>query len=129
MVVCMYLTASLPEGGAVGQAGGPGSDGPELKWMMPVVVDLSHLSQTAGGVDGADLQETSPDDTASGRPMLSLGAARKPHQTSVGGCTTNGTVGEVHQEQLRDLVGEVATGPFPPLRQHPCSRLGPLTGS
>lgn len=35
-----------------------------IKWRMPVVVHLSHLSQTAGGVDGADLRETSPDDTA-----------------------------------------------------------------
>lgn len=93
----VHVIASLPESGAVGQAGGPGSVGATLPprrqqmeelvcRLMPVMQDVMYPSQTACGGDGVDLRETVPDDAACcfHKPLESLSAAGKAHQESVG---------------------------------------------
>lgn len=78
----------------MGQSGGPGLDGPihsprgqqveELMCrMMPVTQDVVYLCQTEGGGDGADLWLCLLFHNPLGDPLLSFGAAGKPHQASV----------------------------------------------
>lgn len=76
---------------------------------MLVTQDVVYPSLTAGGVGGADLWETGPDDSTCcfhnllKGLLLSLGAAGKPHQESIGQYAANCTVLKVYHELLRDL--------------------------
>ncbi len=78
-------------------------------WVVLVSQDVMHSLQTTGGVGGAILSESGPNDfpRCFYHPLecllFSLGAAGEPYEESICQNTADGTVVKVHHQLFRDL--------------------------